>query len=197
MIAAQRAKMSPADDPPAPGASSRPRRLRRSHVVAGAALGVVLGTVAAALLLSRREALDLPPLTPEALHAARQRWQTHRPPAYRMRVLLQRGAEPDEQVVVEASGARATALRRNGQIPSQRRTWDYWTVEGLFDMLALDLEHRADPQQAFGVSDPQRVRLYARFDAHYGFPRQYVRIVQAARGDLRWVIEEFVPHDAP
>jgi hypothetical protein len=196
MIAARQAHASSPEAPP-DDVPTRRRLLRRSHVVAGAALGVVLGTIVVALLLSRREAIDAPPLTDDALLAARQRWESHRPTSYRMRVRLQRGAEPDERIVVEVDGSRATSLVRNGQVPPQRRTWDYWTVEGLFDMLALDLEHRADPQQAFGVADPEQVRLYAEFDAHYGVPRRYVRIVQAARGDLRWVVEEFTPRSAP
>ncbi|MEZ6071838.1 MAG: hypothetical protein R3C10_16645 [Pirellulales bacterium] len=48
--------------------------------------------------------------------------------------------------------------------PSQRRTWDYWSVPGLLDIIEADLARAED-------SPPGSVRLFAEFDATYGYPR--------------------------
>jgi hypothetical protein len=61
-------------------------------------------------------------------------------------------------------------------------------------MIDLDIANRAEPQQAFGVSDPASVTLYARFDDRNGIPLHYRRFVAGRPYTVEWVIKDFKPN---
>jgi hypothetical protein len=77
-----------------------------------------------------------------------------------------------------------TKLLLDGVAPRQRRTWDYWSVPGLFDIIEADLTRA-------GESPPGSVRLFAEFDPKYGYPSRYRRSESSAMRDAEWTVTRF------
>lgn len=159
-------------------------------VVVGFFLGVV-GTVVVWIIvtaLANRGTLAV--LTAEDLDAAELRWLDRGPPSYKLEVRLE-GARQGS-IVVEVREGEVTAMTIDGRPPSQRRTWDAWSVPGQFDMIHRDLENAADrPQEAFGVRERGQVTLRAEFDEQYGYPLHYERLVSGGAGEIRWSVTKF------
>ncbi len=183
-----------------PHVESRPPRrpVRLSTLVVYAVLGAVLGSVLSGVVWVLATRNPLPELTPSQLEQARRRWQQHGPASYQMTISLEpppggNTPESGRRIRVRVTGHQAVSVTQHpgGELP--RRSWDYWTVPGLFDVLQRELENRQHPQRAFGVSDPRMVVLRCRFDPQYGYPRQYQRVVRGRGLQSRWEVVEFRP----
>lgn len=165
------------------------RRIPLSSVALGALLGTVGGLVivlVAAVFLLRE---DMPPVTDESLEAAVARWNEHGPDSYELDVILS-GSQSGE-IHIEVRDGEVIAMTRDGVTPSQRRTWDYWSVPNQFEMIRQDLESAKNPRQAFGVSGSSQVVMRADFDPELGYPRTYRRTILGTRSDIRWDIVRF------
>ena len=128
-------------------------------------------------------------VTEQVLDQAEERWQQHGPASYDLDV-ASTGARKAE-IHVEVRKGVVTAMTIDGHTPSQRRTWDVWSVPGQFDMIWDDLENAKHPEQAFGVRDSSQVTLRGEFDEHYGYPKQYERITNGGVGEVRWRVVQF------
>ena len=162
--------------------SSLLRTPRTRWTIAGLAAVVVI--VGLLVLFLRRP----PVLTLERLQAAEQRWRASRISDYDMRITVsgvQRGVHK-----IEVRDGKVTGMTTGGAEVA-RHVWPRWTVEGLFDFLREELANAEDPENAFGVSDPSRVVLYAGFDEQTGYPRRFLRHVMGRQESVEWQIEEF------
>lgn len=170
--------------------TSTPRgRFSTQHLMLGIAAGVALSAVTAVLasvLLFRQ---PLPVLDEAALSSARQQWNTHGPSSYKIDIAL--GGSQSGQIHVEVRGREVVQMTRDGVVPRQRRTWDYWSIPNQFDMMRQDLDSAQSPQRAFGVSSPDQVDLRAKFDPQYGYPLVYRRMVSGSPHDVEWRITRF------
>lgn len=171
-------------------ASTAPsRRLRQWQRLFG---GFLVGaTVTACVALARfvGDGESAPPLTADALADAQDRWEDADIADYRQRVEVT-GAQEGVYDVSATDGRATRAVRKpGGALPP--RQWDFWTVEGLFDVLAAELEAAADPAAGFGVSPEASVSLYARFDEATGRPVVYRRSVLGADVDVMWRVDRF------
>lgn len=172
-------------------APQEPRSRRRS--VGSLAIGLILGAgltlvvVVVVLVLANRQ--TTPALDWRRFEAAQELWEAKAPRDYAMRIAVT-GARAGN-VEVEVADGKVVRMTRDGWAPSQRRTWEYWSVPGLFDMIRQDLEHAEDPSQPFGVSDPSQVVLRADFDPEYGYPKKYQRAILGGSADLGWEVTGF------
>jgi hypothetical protein len=80
---------------------------------------------------------------------------------------------------------------RDGREPSQRRTWDVWTVAGQFDTLYRELELAENPEREMQAPPGTRLRLLAEFDPKLGYPRRYRRIVVGDAPSVTWDVTRF------
>lgn len=164
--------------------AARPRRvLPIGCMAAGTLLGILLvvfGTMAVRWI---REQVNAPPLvTDAALQAAWKRWETNGPKNYDLDAIatgLRAG-----KVHVEVRNGEVTAMTRDGVTPSQRRTWHYWSVDGLLETVELDL-----------ASTGEDLMVRAEFDEHYGYPKRYQRIPLDAQPNSGWEITAFEPRE--
>jgi hypothetical protein len=69
----------------------------------------------------------------------------------------------------------------DGTTPSQRRTWYYWSVPGMFDVLERDLE----------AAEEEQLLLRADFDPATGYPRRYERAMLRTRQQTQWEVVRF------
>jgi Family of unknown function (DUF6174) len=178
----------PAADSAAPSSPPRGKRLP-GVLMAGLILAVVIaGVVVALQLFAVRR---IPELTEPLLEAAEERWQANGPASYNLDLEIT-GAQPGI-VHVEVRDGEVTAMTRDGRAPDQRRTWAVWSVPGQFDTIERELELAEDPVHEMQASADTRLKLRAEFDPHYGYPRQYQRMVFGGGPEVYWQVTKFEP----
>lgn len=164
------------------------RRIRPAALVIGALLG---GMAVAAGLLTyaflNRNATPL--LTRAEYEAAADLWNERGPRDYNLDLVLS-GNRPGK-IRVEVRDGQATKMERDGVVPSQERTWYYWTVPGMMDTIAEELEMAEDPAGSFNVPGASEVIQRAEFDPQYGYPRKYDRVVLGADFEIHWEVTKF------
>ncbi|MGH7194533.1 MAG: DUF6174 domain-containing protein, partial [Candidatus Saccharimonadales bacterium] len=138
----------------------------------------------------------LPPLTAEALQAAHERWKKRGPEDYQMAVLVTGSQSSNYHVTVR--GGAPIEVTQGDELPVKRRaTWQYWTIDGLFGVLDHDLRFIDEPTRGFGAAAGSPVILRARFDADWGFPVEYERVILSPASQMRWTVRDFRSLDAP
>ena len=178
-----------AGQPTQSGQASARRRLRRSTLVVGVFVGVFVTLLVTGLVWVVVSRDPTPLLTEADFHAAQERWKERGPASYDMDVLLA-GNRPGP-VHVEVRDGIVTLMTRDGIVPKQRRTWEFWTVPAMFETIQRELE-MADggPRGSPGPAGVKR-ELRARFDAEVGFPRRFHRTVLGANQEVDWTVTEF------
>jgi len=137
-------------------------RMRRKITIAGVAF--VLGLFAALVYLREPTV----PLTEEAWTQARQRWREAGIRAYHLTYRMH-----GSLYEVEITNGLVADITVNGQTLSIAQPGAY-SVDGLFEMLAMELENLSDASKPLGNS-MTNVIARVRFHARYGYPERYVR----------------------
>jgi hypothetical protein len=162
------------------------RRLRRVAItIAFMAAGAVAGLIVFALTGVRQPP---PPMTRADFEAAVDRWQNRRPANYSMTIELT-GRQSGTMLITVKDG-KPIAVERNG-VPTPQRTWEYWTVDGLFEIVREDLDGLDQPERAFGVKDTSQLVQQGEFDRELGYPRRYRRAVLTTGDAIEWEIVRF------
>jgi hypothetical protein len=171
----------------------RAKRIRA--IVTGIILGGMLtaGFVLLVGVLLFRE--RVPALTKADYQAAVERWQTKRPKDYNCDIEVY-GNRPGA-IHVEVRAGEVVRMTRDGVEPRQRRTWDYWSVDGQLETIGEELAMAADPEHAFGGGATAPPILSARFHPELGYPEIYRRIVPGTQQDVTWKITRFEPFRHP
>jgi hypothetical protein len=173
-------------DDAAPRSSAR--RLRRAPLlwgIFGGVLAAIVGSFIYLLVTSDRA----PRLTRESYEAAVARWDAHGPADYNLDIELT-GNRPS-LIHVEVRDGQAVHMTRDGVQPRQERTWFYWTVPGMFDTIAEELEMAENPAKAFGAPAATQVVSWAEFDPQLGYPRRYDRVVLGTDFEIHWKVTRF------
>jgi hypothetical protein len=144
----------------------------------GAALALVF--VGVYFIMQQRN--PWPEVTAESLAAAQQRWQAAKPADYRLRLKLV-GPQSGEMVITVRDG-QPTEVLRDGQPLRQSRTWSSWTVEGLMQMIRIDLD-------TANVEGKGSLSLTGEFDPVTGLPRHYRRVKFNPPLETGWDVEEW------
>lgn len=183
---------APDSETPAPGDSSSPaRRLSRLRtLVIGAVVGFAVAVVALGAVLIFTRAAKAPRLSEADYRAALERWEQHGPKSYDLDLELS-GNRPGT-VHVEVRDGEVTHMMRDGVEPTQRRTWYYWSVLGMFDTIGEELEMARDPAVSFHNPAASQMVMWAEFDAALGYPRRYDRVVLGADFEVHWRVTHFV-----
>ncbi len=163
-------------------------RLSARWIVLGSCVGL-MGSCLAGLYWLNRPAEPPPPLlTQQRLAEAWQRWRERGPDNYDVELDVQ--GEIGGKVVVQVREGEVTFLSRDGQTPSQKRTWVYWTIPNQLGVLETDLAHARDTGPPFG-SETSPAVLRAEFDSEYGYPSRYQRLSLGGMGAMSWQITRF------
>jgi hypothetical protein len=138
---------------------------------------------------------SVPPLTAAEYQAAVERWQLKGPKNYNCDIEVY-GNRPST-IHVEVRAGEVARMTRDGVEPRQRRTWDYWSVDGQLETIGEELEMAADPKHAFGGGGTAPPILNARFHPELGYPEVYRRIVPGAQQDMAWKTTHFETIERP
>ena len=125
--------------------------------------------------------------------AAVARWEKLGPADYDLDLEL--GGKRPGPIHVEVRNGEVTHMTRDGVEPRQRRTWDYWSVNGQLETIGQELEMAKEPRKSFGAPGAAEVVMWAEFDPHYGYPRRYDRVVLGADIEVHWQVVKFTPLD--
>jgi Family of unknown function (DUF6174) len=152
-------------------------------------LALVLGvaTAGAGWMVRSRLADPTPPLTEESFTAALERWRTHGPKEYEIQIRVSGTQAATYRVVVESGEAKEAF--RNDRPLLQKRTFETWSVPGMFSTIEADLTRLTEPPPG---SAPPRLTLRAEFDREFGYPRRYRRIEWGKPTEVSWEVEKFV-----
>lgn len=168
-----------------PSLRGRPRV--KSVVFAIASFTIAVASIALALQCFVAE--SVPELTEVSLEQAMARWDKSGPMSYDMDIEL-RGARPGN-VHVEVRNREVVAETRDGREPG-RWTWKTWSVPGMFDTLTQDLQIAEDPEQQIQAAKGTKWRLRCEFDAQFGYPLRYHRLVTGGP-EVFWQVTKFQP----
>ncbi len=149
------------------------RRLRL--VILGSLAGLALTLVVIFFLRG-----SLPPLTPADLAAAKGRWSAAAPANYHLEVVVH-GAQP-AQYAVQVQGGQAVTASRNGVPLKQPRTWETWTVPGMFGTLESDVQ---------SLEEGAQLVVRCQFHPQYGYPARYESFRADTRHQVDWEVTRF------
>ena len=167
-----------------PGRPSR--RLRRIAI----SIGCIVAGIVGGLLVFGLTSMRRPPPAMRAgdFEGAMERWEANGPADYEMTVEVSGRQSGTIQVVVKRG--EPVSVRREGK-PVAEHTWQYWTVEGLFEIIRTDLEGLDQRERAFGTEDISQLVQQAEFHAELGYPRRYRRAVLTTGDAIEWEVTEF------
>ena len=157
--------------------------------VVGGAIGLA-GMALVVRVINRDK--SLPPLTANGWAAARDRWAQANVENYDIEIAVT-GRQAATYAVSVRGGAAIKATRNGSPLP-QQRTWATWTVEGMFETIARDLD--SVERHASGRADRStpNLQLRAVFHPELGYPQRYLRteIVRlGANPEVSWTVSRF------
>ncbi len=172
------------DDEPPP-LRLRPRislRFVAGSIILGTALGLAI-TVILLIVGSRGQP---PRMTAEAFQAAKRRWSEFGPRSYD--IDIQQSLGINGEIHIEVRSQRVTKMTVNNT-PAPPRSWDNWSVPGLFEIIGMDLDRNKS-----ATNSPEIVVFQqAEFDPKSGLPRVYRRTDLASNQSVEWRITAFRP----
>lgn len=130
----------------------------------------------------------------QILSDARTAWNNRNPVSYVVEVSVTTSGEDVYEVTVINN--QAVQVKLNGKSLKRRHAFDTWTVEGMLDTIAIDIEHceRWDEGRAMpGTCD---LIIKATFDPDTGIPLKYIRMELGRPsnvGVMDWEITRFEP----
>jgi hypothetical protein len=154
-------------------------RLRRLRVL----VLVVLAGVALSLAVMFALRRSLPPLAASELAAAKARWAEAGPSDYEVEIVVH-GAQP-AIYVVEVKARRAISATRNGVQLKQPRTWETWTVPGMFGTLECDVQ---------SLEEGVQLVVRCQFHPEFGYPARYESFRADTRHQVDWEVTRFDVH---
>ncbi len=163
---------------------------RLRGVILGVCFGLALGlaSLGAWMVMHRDQA---PRLTRPAYDAALGVWKENGPADYDLDIELT-GNRPGK-IRVKVRKGEVVSMARDGVEPRQRRTWDVWSVPGMFDTLEQELDMAANPAKAFNTPSASEMIMWADFDPKLGYPKKYDRVVLGADFEVHWQVTRFAP----
>lgn len=171
-------------------ASGRPKPRGRWGCLALAALaGIGGGLLSIFLVAAVRNRDPSPELSRADFSAAVSRWQAAGPQSYRLEVKV---AGPQPAVyAVEVRDEDVVSATIDGRPLKQRRTFDTWSVPGMFGTMERDLANVDLVAAGRATRETPRLTLRADFHPDYGYPRRYRRIEWGTGRDMVWEVKKF------
>ena len=177
--------------PVSDGESSAAVRLRRSKAFRWTF--VLCSLLTAAYLLTNRSGrmIDVDRLI---LSEARTAWNIANPVNYLVEVsVTTSGIDVYEVTVLNNEPVQ---VRLNGKSLNRRHAFDTWTVEGMLDTIAIDIEHCERWDEGRATPGTCDLIIKATFDPETGIPLKYIRMELGRPsnvGVMDWEITRFEP----
>lgn len=139
--------------------------------------------------------VSLPPLTSHIWHESREKWQLAAVSDYDLVVAVT--GRQAATYAVQVRNGEVTSATRDGQPLPQQRTWATWSVDGMFETMARDLESVEKHTSGRAEANTPQLQLRAAFHPEWGYPQRYLRteIVRVgANPEVSWEVVRFDRH---
>ncbi len=173
-----------------------PKKPARFRAIALGALGglttvivlTVIVMIAYSLWTSMPSGPRLAEINRASFDAARAKWKANGPANYDIEVAV----EGLQKAVyrVQVRDGKAVSATRNGAPLTDPRTIGTWSVPGMFDTIASDVEHSEEPIE-INSRESHYVTPLAAFDEQYGYPARYRRIEWGSDVEASWTVTDF------
>ncbi|MFQ5600288.1 MAG: hypothetical protein ACE5G2_07010 [Candidatus Krumholzibacteriia bacterium] len=147
---------------------------------------LALGVLTA--LVARREPLD--DLTVARLESARMQWAHAALEDYDLEVLVRADRLEDGRFELRVRRGEVVGATQNGLATSNAGAY---SIAGLFDILARELELAGRPAAGFGAPEGYRAYLRVRFHAETGYPEKYRRSVGGTSNGVEITVIRLTP----
>lgn len=144
---------------------------------------IFLGGLIGFLLWAASQRDPTPRLEQSLFDDARARWQQAGIKDYTIEIKVE-GSQPATYQVWVENGIAVRATRNQNPL-TQRRTFETWSVPGMFGTIDRDL------QQNKRTPGEQRLVLRAQFDPQNGVPLRYNRLAYQGGGDVLWNVTKW------
>jgi hypothetical protein len=175
-----------------------PRLHRVSRSAAGFFAGAIIGLILVVLVWQGFFGEPgIPPLTTNDWQQSFQRWSSAGVQDYDLEVQVT--GRQAATYAVQVRNGQVSRATRDGELLPQQRTWTTWSVEGMFETIARDLD--SVERHATGRAEPStpRLQLRAAFDPELGFPQRYLRTEMVRLGanpEVSWRVVKFHRHSS-
>jgi hypothetical protein len=160
--------------------------LTLQNVLLAVAAAIASGILTLYWMSDRLPALDAPRLA-----AARARWSAAGVSSYRLGLEMEGTELTKGRYAIEVRAGQVTSATRDGQpITGEAKLY---AVDGLFTLLADELELARDPARSGQAPAGYRIYLLARFDRERGLPLQFRRVVGGNNRWVEWRVTGFEP----
>jgi len=132
----------------------------------------------------------IPQLTPEALQAARSKWEMSGPDSYRMAVEIKSDRMDPSAYEVTVKGKGIVQLERNGTILEAAAGSNSYTVEGLFQTMDQEIDLAKKPQ-LLGAPPGYSSYPMASFDPQTGRLLRFQRSVGGTKNSIEITVTRF------
>jgi len=169
-----------------------PRLQRTAKLLGLFMFGAVASVMGVMVVLRIVRGDHLPPLDDVGWSHAREVWDQAGVRDYDIEIVVT-GRQAATYAVCVRDGRPLSALR-NGAPLKQERTWATWSVEGMFETIARDLETVAKHRTGRADTSTPQLQLRAVFDPALGLPQRYLRTEMVKRGtnpEVSWQVTEF------
>jgi hypothetical protein len=170
-----------------------PRLKRFARLIVWFVAGGIIGLVAMAIVVrvSSRES-GTPALAKSDWELARKRWNAGPVENYDIEVVVT--GRQAANYSVQVRDGKVVNATRNGNVLPQQRTWTTWTVEGMFETIARDLDSVQRHETGRAEPTTPRLQLRAAFDPQLGYPQRYLRTEMVRLGanpEVSWNVVRF------
>jgi hypothetical protein len=154
--------------------------------------GVALVVFLTGLVLLSINRGKYPPLDRPEFEAARKLWAQNGPADYNIEIQVL--GRQEATYSAEVRNGEVQSAKRNGTPLKQRRTFDTWSVPGMFETIGRDVENLEKVKSGRADASTPRLRLRCKFDEKYGYPLRYLREESSGVGDnpeVIWEVKKF------
>ncbi len=174
-------------------AEQRQRARRKLSLVVAAICGAGLSLVIVVGFYIATGRNSAEHFSEEDLSIGIQRWAISKPNNYNIEV--KQVKQRTEIHRVEVRDGRAARYTINDREMTRRRTFDTWTVPGMFGTIERDLENVRLVKTGNEDAYTPRLTLWGSLNPKYGYPARYRRVQWGADFQVSWEVTEFTVVD--
>ena len=130
----------------------------------------------------------------EILSEARQNWEVAQFEDYLVEISVRTSGTDRYEVTVTDN--EPVQVKLNGKALNRRHAFDTWTIAGMLDTIAIDIEHCERWDEGRAAPDTCDLIIKATFDPDKGIPVKYIRMELGRPsnvGVMDWEITRFEP----
>lgn len=128
------------------------------------------------------------------LNLAKSEWSKCEIDSYEIEVLVTTFQK--DRYVVSVQNNEVVAVELNGTPLKRLHAFETWSVNGMFETIARDLEHIEDLNSGNSGPETCEILIQGAFDPRYHFPRKYLRFEIGGLNqspDVSWEVSRFEP----